>query len=149
MDVNLTELCQELRNWFERERYSGTFEIKNGEFVGTNVPPVQEGIYFRICGSWFNDGIHQYPDSDMRSESFTGSVWLLSIPAPVLQLAEEINAWRAKYEAADSAAMSPYMSESFGGYSYQKGSALSSSDTSGAVSWKRTFAGRMNAWRKL
>ena len=149
MDVNLTELCQELRNWFDRERYSGTFEIQNGEFVGTNVPPVQEDMYFRICGSWFNDGIHQYPDAEMRNESFTGSVWLLSIPAPVLQLAEEIEAWRAKYEGADSAAMSPYMSESFGGYSYQKGSAITSSDTSGAVSWKRTFAGRMNAWRKL
>lgn len=149
MDVNLTELCQELRNWFDRERYSGTFEIQNGEFVGINIPPVQEGMYFRICGSWFNDGIYQYPDAEMRNESFTGSVWLLSIPAPVLQLAEEIKAWREKYEGADSAAMSPYMSESFGGYSYQKGSAITSSDTSGAVSWKRTFAGRMNAWRKL
>ena len=29
----LTELCQELRNWFDRERYYGTFTIENGNII--------------------------------------------------------------------------------------------------------------------
>lgn len=150
MDVTLTELCQELRNWFDRERHFGTFTISSYKI---DAPFLVDGQYYRIVGSLLNDGIHKYSantrDACLHNESFDGAVWSLAIPAPVLQLAEEIKAWRAKYENADSAAMSPYMSESFGGYSYQKGSAITSSDTSGAVSWKRTFAGRMNAWRKL
>ena len=146
----LTELCQELRNWFDRERHTGTFTISSYKL---DAPFLVNGQYYRIIGSVFNDGIHQYSvnsrDVSLHDETFDGSVWALAIPAPVLQLAKEIKAWRAKYETPDSAAMSPYMSESFGGYSYQKGSALTSSDTSGSTNWKRTFAGRMNAWRKL
>ena len=150
MDVTLTEICQELRNWFDRDRRFGIFTITGGVL---DVDFLIPGQYFRIVDSLLNDGIYKYErdaeDTGLKDETFDGAVWSLAIPAPVLQLAEEIKAWRAKYEGADSAAMSPYMSESFGGYSYQKGSALTSSDTSGAVSWKRTFAGRMNAWRKL
>ena len=151
VDITLTELCQELRNWFDRERYHGVLEISGGTIYDAagNELPLQAGMYFRIIGSWFNDGVHVHPDTKMHDEVITGSVWLMAVPSPVIQLAEDIAAWRAKYEVADSSAMSPYMSESFGGYSYQKGNAISSTDTSGGTSWKRTFASRMNAWRKL
>lgn len=152
----LTELCQEIRNWFDKERYSGAFEIADGRITaaGNSVlyetPPLQDGQYFRIVGSWFNDGVHIYPDKTMRNEVFSGSVWLLAIPEPVIKLSTEIEEWREKNESADSANMSPYVSESFGGYSYSKGSGSAASGTSGgAISWKNMFRSRLNAWRKL
>ena len=142
----LTELCQELNNWFEREKRSGSFRIANGMLEADFLLP---GQYFRVMGSLFNDGVHQYGNDFLNDEDFTGSVWSLAIPVAVIKLSEDIDAWRAKYEAPDSSAMSPYMSESFGGYSYSKGSAISGTGTGGATSWRTSFASRMNAWRKL
>ncbi len=150
MELALTELCQELRNWFDRERYFGTFEIRDGGvFAGADALPLQDGMYFRIIDSFFNDGVHKYPDLEMRSESFTGAVWLMAVPAPVIKLSEDIDAWRAKYEATDAASMSPYMSESFGGYSYSKGSSYTGTGSGGGTSWKSVFNARLNPWRKL
>lgn len=142
----LTELCQELHNWFEREKRSGSFRIANGMLEADFLLP---GQYFRVMGSLFNDGVHQYGNDFLNDEDFTGSVWSLAIPVAVIKLSEDIDAWRAKYEAPDSSAMSPYMSESFGGYSYSKGSAISGTGTGGATSWRTSFASRMNAWRKM
>lgn len=142
----LTELCQELNNWFEREKRSGSFRIVDGMLEADFLLP---GQYFRVMGSLFNDGVHQYGNDFLNDEDFTGSVWPLAIPVAVIKLSEDINAWRAKYEAPDSSAMSPYMSESFGGYSYSKGSAISGTGTGGATSWRTSFASRMNAWRKI
>ena len=142
----LTELCQELHNWFEREKRSGSFRIVDGMLETDFLRP---GQYFRVMGSIFNDGVHQYGNDDLNDEDFTGSVWSLAIPEAVIKLSEDIDAWRAKYEAPDSSAMSPYMSESFGGYSYSKGSAISGTGTGGATSWRTSFASRMNAWRKV
>jgi hypothetical protein len=142
----LTELCQELHNWFEREKRSGSFRIADGMLEADFLLP---GQYFRVMGSIFNDGVHQYGNDFLNDEDFTGSVWSLAIPEAVIKLSEDIDAWRAKYEAPGSTAMSPYMSESFGGYSYSKGSAISGTGTGGATSWRTSFASRMNAWRKL
>ena len=142
----LTELCQELHNWFEREKRSGSFRIVDGMLEADFLRP---GQYFRVMGSLFNDGVHQYGNDFLNDEDFAGSVWSLAIPVAVIKLSEDIDAWRAKYEAPDSSAMSPYMSESFGGYSYSKGSAISGTGTGGATSWRTSFASRMNAWRKL
>lgn len=141
----LTELCQELRNWFDKERHYGTFTIEDGNIVADFLLP---GQYFRIVGSVFSDGVYQYPAEDLQDETFSGAVWALAIPKEVVQLAEEISAWRTKYEAADSQAMSPFMSESFGGYSYSKGASNSTGDGP-AISWKSAFKSRLNMWRKI
>lgn len=145
----LTELCQELRNWFEREKYIGIFDILDGViYSGSDTIPLLTGQYYRIIGSVFNDGIHQYGDEDLQAETFDGAVWALAIPKPVIKLAAEIEAWRNKYESADSPAMSPFTGESFGGYSYQKAWSANSGGNEGA-SWKSVFASQMSAWRKL
>lgn len=138
----LTELCQELKNWFVREQHTGTFTISGGNITADFLRP---GQYFRIMGSVFSDGVHQYPAADLPDETFDGAVWALAIPQAVIKLATEIEEWRAKYEAADSAAQSPFQSESFGGYSYAKGGA----SNGGAVTWQTNFASRLNEWRKL
>ena len=143
----LTELCQDLHNWFDRERHTGTFTIENGNITADFL---KEGQYFRIMGSIFSDGVHQYPTAGLHDEIFEGAVWALAIPQPVIKLAEEISVWREKYEAADSAAMSPFSSESFGGYSYSKsgtGNVQNGGTTGG--SWVTAFASRLNMWRKL
>ena len=139
----VAELCPELHSWFEVERRSGSFRIVDGMLEADFLLP---GQYFRVMGSIFNDGVHQYGTSEMNDEDFTGSVWALAIPKAVINLAQEIQEWRSKYEEAGSSAMSPFTSESFGGYSYSKGSG---SAAGSAVSWRNAFAPRMNAWRKV
>lgn len=157
----LTELCQNLRNWFDRGRkkWYGQITISNGEI--SIVPKfisdpfvLQEGQYFRIMGSVFNDGVHKYHDVEdvlTDEEEFFGAVWSMAIPPAVLELAEDIEAWQNKYGGVDSEAMSPFQSESFGGYSYSKGSGggSGSANSGGAGTWQGVFANRLNPWRKI
>lgn len=147
----LTEICHELKNWFDKSRYFGTFVISDGSIVSRNdgTMDLQDGQYFRIIGSIFNDGVHQYPTTDLVDEEFEGAVWALAIPADFLAIVSEIEAWVAKYGAVDSAAMSPFSSESFGGYSYSKSGGGSSDSASGAGSWQSAFGSRLNKWRKI
>lgn len=146
----LTELCQELRNWFEKDKHFGTFTISGGQL--TNCPYLQDGQYFRIVGSIFNDGVHQWPSDDLIDESFKGAIWAMAVPPAVVALCDDIEAWEAKYGGVDGVLMSPYSSESFGGYSYTKASG--SSDSRGSrgstsLTWQSAFASRLNNWRKI
>jgi len=139
----LFEICKELNNFFDYERVYGKIAISNGEIVDVSL---ETGQYFRIVGSIFNDGVYKYP-ADLVDEEFDGAVWKMAVPPAFINLCEDIKAWSDKNLAADSAAMSPFQSESFGGYSYSKGSG--SSDGSGAgASWQSAFASRLNSWRK-
>lgn len=138
----LEQVLMNIRNWFPVKGgiYSGTFTIKDG---GITLPFLDEGQYFRICGSVFNDGLHQYPASDLKSETFDGAVWALAVPQAVIELAAEIEAWQKKN---GDASVSPYQSESFGGYSYSK---ATDSVTGGAVTWQSAFKQQLSAYRKL
>lgn len=140
----LEELMRECRNWFKVPdgAYSGTFTIKNGSIT---LPFLVEGQYFRIIGSVFNDGVYQYGAGGLTDETFDGAVWALAVPAAFISLVEDVEAWRSKYE---SAANSPFQSESFAGYSYTKSSANSNSGGS-VTGWQGVFAPRLNKWRKL
>lgn len=137
----LTELCKELNNYFDKARYFGEFTIENGELQ--NVDFLQEGQYFRIVGSVFNDGVYQYPTTELKDETFEGAVWAMAVPVEVIALSTEIDEWKAKYETAD--AMSPYQSESFGGYSYSK----ASGSAGGTATWKDMFASKLNNYRRI
>lgn len=143
----LTNMCQYLRNWFDRARYFGTFTIENGAISGDFA--LLDGQYFRIIGSVFNDGIHVYPTSDLTDETFEGAVWAMAVPSAVIALAEDIEAWTEKYGGVDSPALSPYSSESFAGYSYSKSTGGTSGDSSGGNSWESAFASKLSQWRKI
>lgn len=138
----LEQVLMHLKNWFlvPGGIHEGTYTIEDG---GIALPFLANGQYFRICGSVFNDGLHQYPASDLKAETFEGTVWELAIPQAVIELAAEIEAWQKKN---GDASVSPYQSESFGGYSYSK---ATDSATGGAVTWQTAFRSRLNAWRKL
>ena len=148
----LSELCRELKNWFDRDqpRISGAFEISEGKIIDSDFTDViQNNQYFRIIGSVFNDGVYKYTNElTLTDELFVGSVWLMAVPKEVVALSDEIDAWIDKYGGIDSAAMSPFNSESFGGYSYSKAGS-GSSNNSGNGSWQAAFAGRLNHWRKI
>ena len=137
----LEQVLRHLNNWFLVEIHEGTFTVENG---GITLPFLLTNQYFRIVGSVFNDGLHQYPATDLTDETFTGTVWALAVPKAVVTLSEDIAAWEGKN---GEAVASPYQSESFGGYSYTKRSAGNDSGT--LNSWQDAFRGRLNDWRKL
>ena len=142
--MELTDLCQELKNWFEVKKVFGTFEISGGTI---SLSELQTDQYYRIVGSVFNDGVHKYPDSGLKDETFEGAVWLMAVPPTVIKLLDKINAWENDY---GDATKSPYSSESFGGYSYTKASG--SSDRNGnysSVNYKNMFRDELNRWRKV
>lgn len=138
----LEQVLMNIRNWFPVKGgiYSGTFTIKDG---GITLPFLADMQYFRICGSVFNDGLHQYNVLDLTDETFNGTIWALSIPQPIIDLANEIQEWQDKNADALS---SPYSSESFGGYSYSK---ATNSETGGAETWQSHFKQQLSAWRKI
>ena len=137
----LEQVLRHLNNWFLVEIHEGTFTVENGSIA---LPFLKTNQYFRICGSLFNNGLHQYPATDLTDETFTGSVWALAVPKAVIDLSVEIEAWQEKN---GEAVASPYQSESFGGYSYTKRSAGNDSGTLNG--WQDAFRGRLNDWRKL
>lgn len=148
----LTELCGYLRNYFDRRRYFGDFRIVDGIIMSTQDLALLDGQYIRIVGSVLNDGVWLFKVSGiegLRDEVFNGAVWSLAIPQAVVDLNAEIDAWKTKYEGADSAAMSPFYSESFGGYSYNKSNSHSGDDSNGTSGWQGAFANRLIQWRKI
>ena len=143
--MELTELCKELNNWFDLKRYFGEFTIEDGALK--DDLGLLDGQYFRIVGSVFNDGVHQYPATDLEDETFDGAVWAMAVPPNVIALLDKINDWLDKYGEAYN---SPYTSESFGGYSYSKGTRVSSNgaeNNSGGV--LEVFSADLNRWRKI
>ena len=111
-----------LNNWFAWEMYAGTFTVTGRKLA---LPDLAEGQYFRIVGSVFNDGLHQYPATDLADETFTGAVWALAVPKAVIALA--------------------YTSESFSGYSYTR----ATNAKGAAVGWQDAFAAQLAPYRKL
>lgn len=154
----LTELCQELKNWFpERDAYgnavgyTGRYTVEDGKIT---LPFLQDGQYYRVIDSVFNDGVHQYgqeAEGELEDETFKGTICPMRIPKAFLQLAADIAAWRTKYENPDSPAMSPFTAENyFGDYSYSKNAPGNSAGAgSSSASWVSVFADRLTPWRKI
>lgn len=163
----ISEVCHEVKNWFDYERKFGKFKIEGGVLRFSDddgrTLSIQDGQYYRIVGSVFNDGVWQYHEptepeegeepeekttEELKDEEFLGGIWLMKVPRDFLTLVKDIEAWQDKYGGLDGYANSPFQSESFGGYSYSKSSG-SSSDGSTSITWKNAFASRLNRWRKI
>ena len=148
------EVCQYLRNWFDRKQphFVGDITIENSALQQTYGLKV--GQYFRIVGSTLNDGVYQYPVTTLTDETFTGAVWGMALPNIFIELLNDIEAWKNKFNSLDTRdgqqTMSPFNSESFGGYSYSKssgGAGDTSKDKSGT--WQGVFGARLAPWRKM
>lgn len=139
----LEQVLQEIHNWFQTDIYRDEYTIQDGSIT---LPFLQDGQYFRIVGSVFNDGLYLY-SSEMKGltdEIFEGAIWAMAVPKAVVELSEDIAAWQEKYGAVID---SPYTSESFGGYSYSKSSGAG--DGTGSSGWQSAFRARLKPYRKL
>lgn len=143
----LERVLSYIHNWFTEDSVGNEYPRWHGEFTiadGELELPLLEGQYFRIIGSVLNDGLHKYPADDLKDETFNGSVLSCVIPKAVILIADEIEAWNDQY--GDQAA-SPYVSESFGGYSYTKSSGGSNSQS--IKGWQDAFGASLIPWKKV
>lgn len=139
----LERVLNHIHNRFERGRIHGTFTIEDGELPLFLL----DGQHYWIEGSVFNDGLHQHPETGLTDETFRGTIIAMAVPRALLELVDEIEDWQSRN---GSVADGPYQSESFGGYSYTKGTGGSSGSGAGGLSgWQAQFASRLNPWRKL
>ena len=152
----LTQVCNYVHNYFERDYFEGEYEITGGAIT---LSFLTVGQRFRIMGSTANDGIYTYHapgviwnDDNSKAvtlvnETFKGVIVGMSVPRDVIELVGEINAW---VTANADSLNSPYSSESFGGYTYQK--ATGSTGANGGTNvfgWQDQFKARLNAYRKI
>ena len=138
----LDKLLREL-GWYRRpNKYVNQIKVEKFTIEGGNITPsdfLKENDYYRIIGSRFNDGLYQYPNSDLTDEEFDGAVWVMRIPPAVITLAQDIE----KYAQSDAGKQSAYVSESFGGYSYTK-----ATNSKGVpLNWEHLHADELNQWR--
>ena len=138
----LEQVLWHIHNRFDVDRTDGEFTIEGG---GLELD-LMDNQYFWVEGSVFNDGLHQYPADDLEDETFTGTVYALAIPKAVIELANEIEDWVDDYGTMVD---SPLQSESFGGYSYTKGSVAGSNGDGSLSGWQAVFARKLTPWRKL
>lgn len=131
----IDEICASLHNYFAVDIVPGEYTVNDGEIT---LPFLAAGQFFRVVGSVFCDGVYRCGDKLPADETFDGAIWALAIPPAFEAVAAEIEEWKQKNAEVIN---SPYQSESFGGYSYTKGS--------DSVSWQGVFAKRLNRWRKL
>lgn len=136
----LEQVLMHLNNWFLVDVYEGTYTIRAGSIT---LPFLQNGQYFRVLGSIFNDGLHKYDDDlSLTDEVFDGVIWALAVPKAIISLTAEIEAWQEKN---GETVASPFTSESFGGYSYTK---AANGETGTALTWQSVFSSRLNAYKK-
>ena len=136
----LEQVLGEIHNWFVREVVEGDFTISGGRLLLPDGPALLDGQYLRVVGSVLNAGLHQWPVADLADEEFHGEVWALAVPQEVQDLAGVIDDWDAKN------APGPYVSESFGGYSYTR---ATNGATGQAAGWRDRFRQELNRWRKV
>lgn len=156
----LEQVLYHIHNWFERDAMSVTdCEIQDGSLPASVSSQIPLGAWYRIEGSYLNEGLHlrldEFPEGEsegLTDETFTGTVTVLAIPHALLLVAERISDWAAaNAEAMSKAASSPYQSESFGGYTYSMKDfgGSSGSASSGSGGWQSAFASDLNPWRKV
>lgn len=130
----IDEICASLHNYFAVDIVPGEYTVNDGEIT---LPFLAAGQFFRVVGSVFCDGVYRCGDKLPADETFDGAIWALAIPPAFEAVAAEIEEWKQKNAEVIN---SPYQSESFGGYSYTKGS--------DSASWQGVFAKRLNRWRR-
>lgn len=145
------EICAEIKNYFT---YDHDKHIDDWTISGGTISPVIDfpTDYFRIIGSRLNDGVHKVSDltkNPLQDEEFHGAIWVMSPPASFIALVGEIESWQEINGKTDSALMSPFQSESFGGYSYSKGSASGANGASSIPTWQSMYASRLKLYRRI
>lgn len=149
MDANVLEqVLGSIHNWFVRD----TLDVRGCTISEGALPAsvsIPEGVWYRIRGSYLNDGMHLRGDESegLEDETFDGTITTHAIPKALLSVVQEISDWQSESGAK---ANGPYQSESFGGYSYSlRGSSSTANGNVPSTGWQAVFAGRLRQWRKL
>ena len=139
----LDKLLREL-GWYRHpdSRYVADKKFRKFTIEGGKIAPsdfLKEKDHYRIIGSKHNDGLYQYPNSDLTDEVFDGAVWVMRVPPIVITLAQDYE----KEYGNNSEKTNAYVSESFGGYSYTK-----ATDSKGVpLSWWRLHEDELRPFR--
>ena len=142
----LTEICAYLHNYFDYERHSGEISIVNGNiFCNGKKITLEEGQYFALFRNRIPLGVFNEVPAD---KNFEGSVWLMDVPKAIIDANAWAEAWVTQNGAATSEANSAFQSESFGGYSYNKGTNASGKGGM-SVFDNAQFSRMLNPYRKL
>jgi len=143
----LTEICQYLHNYFDYERHIGDISIVGHEvFCNGEQIEIEEGQYFALFRNRIPLGVFQA--DELTDKTFTGAIWLMDVPKAILDANTWAETWKAKNGAADSMSNSGFQSESFGGYSYSKGT--NKNGKAGASIFDNAqFAAMLAPYRKL
>lgn len=156
--VNMTVICADIKNYFLKDKvrpetciYGNEYTISNGEITPSDF--LKEGQYFRICGSDLNEGVYLNTAKGrekLRDETFSGTIWAMSVPQDFVDLCQQIVDWATINEAPTSANLSTFTSENFVNYSYNKGSGGGSkSGVSGAaLTWQTKFYDELTPYRR-
>lgn len=144
----LTEICQYLKNYFDYKRCIGDIEISDGVITcnGAEVE-LEDGQHFALFRDRFVLGVYKQGD-EIADKTFKGAVWLMDIPDAVLNADKWATEWLAKNGGADSENNSSFQSESFGGYSYSKGS-NSAGKVGASIFDNAQFASMLAPFRKI
>lgn len=144
----LTEICQYLHNYFDYERHYGDISIIGQSiFCDGKEIEIESGQYFALFRDKFVLGVYKKGDT-LTDKTFEGAVWLMDVPVSILNADTWATNWMNKNGGVDSEANSPFQSESWGGYSYSKGS-NSSGKIGGSVFDQATFVRMLAPYRKL
>lgn len=154
--TDITEICAYCRNYFAPKskrksgeyKHTGTFTVSDQSISPLDF--LKKGQYFRIVGSALNEGVYCNTAEDLtrlQDEEFSGEIWEMAVPRAFLAMCEDIAAWRTANEAVDSNNMSPFTSESFGGYSYTKSGSNSANGSN--ATWQGQFSAWLNAWKRI
>lgn len=141
--MNMKQICDYIHNYFEKDVIDREFTITDGSITGVDI---LENQYYRIQGSTFNDGIYKHPTTNLTDETFKGRITLMAVPKDVLEVLDEATVWEQENAKVLN---SPYQSESFGGYSYSKGTSGKKDGSQGSYTWRDVFGDRLKAYRKI
>lgn len=147
--MTLTDLCRKTRNWFDKKRHFGIFDLDS------ELDFACEGQFYRLIGDVTADGqclyvdyVCTYTDGNFKvygAETahgiLNGAIWEMSVPTDFLELYEKMTAWEEKNADILN---SPFQSESFGGYSYSR-----ASGKNGSLTVWDNFADEIARYQKL
>lgn len=133
------EVLRYIRDFFPdtEHQYTGEVTITDGE-IQTDI--LQDGQYYLIEGSHYNNGVYEYPTEALKDETFDGVITPLMLPPELIELIREMQEWEMNNQKV---LQSPFISESFNDYSYNRGQGDQ------AMNWKTVWKSRLSAYKKI
>ena len=140
----LTNICAYLKNYFDYERHIGTIKIADG-VITCNGKRIETGQHFALFRDRFVLGVYKAGD-EIPDKTFEGAVWLMDVPEAIKEADAWAEEWNLKNGSAE--ANGPFQSESFGGYSYTKGSSANGGVGSGVFD-QAQFKAMLAPYKKI